>query len=218
MTSAGGRRPLQIGCAFPEKWSPRGTGLHLGARICWVASASDLASSMESEFGPAWRLGSPAEESAVAAFESSNRIVLPGPYRDFIVNVANGAVGPPDYGLLALGEATGPHGHEVTPGFLERRFPLTAAWLWDGNEDLEDEEILARIDEVHQAGTLPLGTDGDGMDHVLVVSGQASGEVWMLADEFALPVARDFGAWILGDYFPDARWLLENRTGGAEKN
>jgi hypothetical protein len=33
----------------------------------------------------------------------------------------------------------------------------------------------------------------------------------MLTGEGALPVARDFGAWILGDYFHDATWLLDNR-------
>jgi hypothetical protein len=41
--------------------------------------------------------------------------------------------------------------------------------------------------------------------------GEARGQVWMLTGEGALPVARDFAAWILRDYFPDARWLLDNR-------
>jgi hypothetical protein len=49
------------------------------------------------------------------------------------------------------------------------------------------------------------------MDHVLVVTGAAGGQVWMLSGEFALPVARDFDAWILRDYFPDAAWLLDFR-------
>ena len=68
----------------------------------------------------------------------------------------------------------------------------------------------AVLEEVQRAGTLPLGTDGDGMDYVLVVMGEARGQVWMLTGEGALPVASDFAAWILRDYFPDARWLLDN--------
>jgi hypothetical protein len=49
------------------------------------------------------------------------------------------------------------------------------------------------------------------MDYVLVVTGVARGQVWMLSGEFATPVAMDFEAWILRDYFADARWLLDFR-------
>ncbi len=167
---------------------------------------------MEEEFGTGWRLGAPLTESAVASFEASHGVELSDAYRTFVVSAADGAVGPPHYGLVRLGEPAGANsGHRVTSGSLKRPFPLTAAWLWEGNENLSDEEVLGRIEEVHRAGTLPLGTDGDGMDYVLVVTGQVRGQVWMLSGEFALPVARDFAAWILRDYFPGARWLLDNR-------
>jgi len=59
------------------------------------------------------------------------------------------------------------------------------------------------------------GADADGMDHVLVVTGVARGQVWMLSGEFATPVAHDFEAWILRDYLPEARWLPDFRPHGG---
>jgi hypothetical protein len=145
-------------------------------------------------------------------FEASHGIELPEPYRTFVLTLANGAVGPPHHHLVALGQSAGAgSGHGVNAGSLKRAFPLTAGWFWEGSEDLANEEVRARLEQVHRSGTLPLGTDGDGMDYVLVVTGEARGQVWMLTDVGALPVARDFGAWILGDYFQEARWLLDNR-------
>jgi hypothetical protein len=64
---------------------------------------------------------------------------------------------------------------------------------------------------VRRSGTLPLGTDGDGMDYALVVTGPARGQVWMLTDVGATPVADDFGAWIAGRLRPDAEWTLSAR-------
>jgi hypothetical protein len=167
---------------------------------------------MEEEFGTGWRLGAPLTESAVLSFEASHGVELPEAYRKFVLNVANGALGPPFYSLVPLGEpAWANSAYRVTSDSLKRPFPLTAAWIWEGNENLDDEKVFGRIEEVGRAGILPLGTDGDGMDYVLVVMGEARGQVWMLTGEGALPVARDFAAWILRDYFPDARWLLDNR-------
>ncbi len=177
-----------------------------------MASASELASAMDTEFGPKWRSGGAAGEDAVAAFESKHRISLPDGYRAFVADAANGAVGPPQYGLVPLGEPAGANSyHIVRPGSLAQPFPLTEFWLWDGTDDLKNPANRERHHDAHEHGTLPLGTDGDGMDHVLVVTGSAGGQVRMLSGEFALPVARDFDAWILRDYFPDAAWLLDFR-------
>ena len=138
--------------------------------------------------------------------------MLPTPYRAFVIRTANGAVGPPHYGLVALGKAAGHNSyHIVRPGSLAQPFPLTEFWLWDGTDDLQDPTNIERHRGAHEFGTLPLGTDGDGMDYVLVVTGVARGQVWMLSGEFAMPVSQDFEAWILGDYLPDARWLLDSR-------
>ena len=98
---------------------------------------------------------------------------------------------------------------------MAQAFPLTEFWLWDGTEDLQDPKNIERHRQAHESGTIPLGTDGDGMDYVLVVTGVARGQVWMLSGEFATPVASDFEAWILRDYLPHARWLLEFRPHGG---
>jgi hypothetical protein len=182
------------------------------ARQSEVAGLGDLQAALAAEFGPGWRTGDPAGEAVVAAFESANGITLPAQHRAFVVGAANGAAGPPHYGLVPLGEPAGPNSyHIVRPDSMAQQFPLTEFWLWDGTDDLEDAANVERHRRAHELGTLPLGTDGDGMDYVLVVTGGARGQVWMLAGEFAMPVARDFDAWILRDYFRDARWLLDSR-------
>src|SRR5258706_8720679 len=140
---------------------------------------------LAAEFGPDWRARDPVGETAVAAFEAANEIALPAEYRAFVVGSANGAIGPPHYGLVGLGEPAGPNSdHIVRPNSMARAFPLTEIWLWDGTNDLQDPGQIERHRQAHEFGTLPLGTDGDGMDYVLVVSGDARGQVWMLSAEF----------------------------------
>ena len=69
----------------------------------------------------------------------------------------------------------------------------------------------AKVAAVHRSGILPLGTDGDGMDYVLVVTGLARGQAWMVTDVGATPIAADFGRWMTGDVLPDGEWTLSNR-------
>jgi hypothetical protein len=89
---------------------------------------------MGEEFGAGWRLGASLTESAVASFEALHGVELPEAYRKFVLNVANGALGPPSYGLVPLGEPAGANSaHRVTGDSLKRPFPLTAAWIWEGN-------------------------------------------------------------------------------------
>lgn len=172
----------------------------------------DLAAALADEFGPGWRTGDAAGEAAVAAFEAANGVSLPAQYRTFVAATANGAIGPPHYGLVPLGERAGAGSdHLVRPGSLAQPFPLTGSWVWEGAVDLGDPETIERLRQVHECGTLPLGTDGDGTDHVLVVTGDARGQVWLLTGEGAGPVARDFESWILGDYLPEAEWMLDSR-------
>jgi hypothetical protein len=150
--------------------------------------------------------GPPLGEDGVVAFERAHGIRLPEPYRTFVSTEANGAAGPPAYGLLALGQLR--HMSEdraLEPGALQRVFPLTTAWVWEDDPSASDEAI----DEVYRSGILPLGTDGDGMDYVLVVTGPVRGQVWLVTDVGASPVAADFGRWLEGDIFPDATWTVD---------
>lgn len=177
-----------------------------------MAGLVDLASSLAAEFGPSWRLGLPLGEAEVGAFEETHGISLPEPYRAFVVEIANGAVGPPHYGLVPLGAPAGTNSyHVVRSGFLARPFPLTEFWMWEGTDDLEDPQKIERFRQTHDFGSLPLGTDGDGMDYALVISGEARGQVWMLTGEGAMPVASNFGAWLLADYLSEAQWLIDSR-------
>jgi len=154
-----------------------------------------------------WAGGDPLGEARVAAFENEHGVRLPEPYRTFVASVADGAAGPPAFGLVRVGEAAGPNGHAVGPGSLRESFPLLETWIWEGSEPL-DSPVVERV---HRSGILPLGTDGDGMDYVLVVTGQARGQVWMVTGEGALPVAAEFGRWMRGEVLPGPEWTLEAR-------
>ena len=154
-----------------------------------------------------WAGDSPLGEAGVAAFEDEHGVRLPEPYRTFVASIADGAAGPPYYGLVRLGQPAGSNGHAVEVGSLREAFPLTETWIWEGSEPWDS----PLIDRVHRSGILPLGTDGDGMDYVLVVTGEARGQVWMVTGEGALPVASDFGNWMIGEVIHDAEWTLDAR-------
>lgn len=145
-------------------------------------------------FGPAWRTAPPLGESVVTSWEAAHAIELPAPYRSFIAGIANGAVGPPSYGLLGLGEADRMSVGPVDPTDLARPFPLQDTWVWEGDAAAVEDEIEA----ARRFGILPLGTDGDGMDFVLVVTGALRGEVWEITDVGAMSSARSFSDWIRG--------------------
>jgi len=173
-------------------------GAGLGEQVLRAVVAFPGSESMDEglhrRFGPGWRTGAPLGKAAVAAFEAERGIQLPEPYRSFIAELANSAVGPPHYGLLGLGEATHMSVGPVEPRDLDRPFPLDDAWVWEGDESASEEAISA----ARRFGILPLGTDGDGMDFVLVVTGPARGQVWEITDVGATPVAASFGDWIRG--------------------
>ena len=47
--------------------------------------------------------GTPLGWEAVHAFEEQQGIVLPEPYRTCVAEITDGAAGPPDYGMVKLG-------------------------------------------------------------------------------------------------------------------
>ena len=156
-----------------------------------------------------WRFGPPIERAQIQEFEAAHGIQLPEPYRSFLISKANGASGPPTLGLLRLEQSVVAHGAGPANRSLADPFPLTEAWLWEGREEAPDQ---ARLQAVLSHGTLALGTDGDGMDYVLVVTGPARGQVWMITGEGALPIASDFARWMHGEVLPDAQWTLSGRA------
>src|SRR5262245_10570129 len=96
-------------------------------------------------------------ESELAAFESTNRVVLPDDYRRFLAMVCNGLVGP-FYGLIPL---------SVSYGDLSRPFPLTEA------TNLLTEEEYERLlpDSPDCPGILEVCHQGCGIFYYLVVNG-----------------------------------------------
>ena len=129
---------------------------------------------------------------AVYAFEEANGVVLPEPYRTFVATVTAGGrhTGPPTYGLVPLGQLPDDWPPRLQIDAAEP-FPLDEAWIWEGSENERDDGIS--IVDVLTRGFVPLGTDGCGMDWVLVVTGSQRGHIWLLTDVGAEPFGREFG-------------------------
>jgi SMI1 / KNR4 family (SUKH-1) len=171
-----------------------GVGTQVLRSVIAFPASETMDQALHRRFGPAWRTGPPLGMAAVAAFEAEHAVELPEPYRLFITDIANGAIGPPHYGLLPIGERKHMSVGPVEPTDLARPFPLEIPWVWEDDPAARDEEI----EEARRFGILPLGTDGDGMDFVLVVSGAARGQVWEITDVGAVAVAPTFRDWIRG--------------------
>jgi hypothetical protein len=128
----------------------------------------------------------------LAAFEHRHGGTLPAEFRRFLAEVGNGGDGPPEYGLVPLGND--PEGEQYWRKLPDVRkpFPFTAGWCWeDGEKSTEGTKKQARH------GCVCLGTDGCGMDWVIVVTGPARGQVWQVCGEGVVPTEprRDFLTW-----------------------
>jgi hypothetical protein len=128
-------------------------------------------------------INTPLSEDEVFAFETKHEISLPVDYRGFLLKVGDGGDGPPEYGLLRLGEITTNHVpdylSEGYKGRLKQPFPFTESWVWEGEEDLKGFEEKLKSTEF---GCLVLGTDGCGMFWLLIVTGECRGQIWQTSD------------------------------------
>ncbi|MGW2211080.1 SMI1/KNR4 family protein [Streptomyces sp. NPDC001781] len=131
----------------------------------------------------------PAGWAAVRSFEARHGIVLPEPYRTFVAEICDGLrAGPPYRGLLSCAQTPPDWSPYHAERLLAEPFPLTAAWLWEEEEETgPTPELEARQDSVFVHGSLLLGTDGCGMYWALVVTGQQRGHVWMIDENGAIP-------------------------------
>lgn len=143
------------------------------------------------------QLNPPLSAAEVWKFETNNQIDLPYDYREFLLQVGNGGIGPPDYGLYALGTLE----TQLKPyrwaepqnlALLRDTFPFTKFWVWDDGS-VSDEGTAEQV----YNGSLRLGTDGCGMDWHLVVTGPDRGVPWMISGEGIQPVCpkRSFIQW-----------------------
>lgn len=135
----------------------------------------------------------------VEKFEKSHHISLPEDYRSFLVKIGNGGGGPPTYGLVSLGQE-GKYWNKWTKEKyangqkLNQNFPFQDCWIWEDEEETaEKSNKMAQI----YLGSLYLGTDGCGMDWMLIVSGKERGQIWQFTDVGIQPCApkRVFFSW-----------------------
>ena len=146
---------------------------------------------LRSVFGPDL---DPLGWDAVHAFEAGQGIVLPEPYRSFIAMVSDGShSGPPDYGLLGLGELPADWGQDRAARVLSEPFPLVEPWLWEGEESPDDGGPVLVPEAVFDHGSIVLGTDGCGMYWHLIVTGEHRGHIWNICGEGAMPFGVEFG-------------------------
>ena len=136
-------------------------------------------------------------EADIGRFEYEHSVTLPEDFREFILQVENGGDGPPEYGLLPLGNLGPDCPPILADGYgdrLNKPFPLTEHWLWENSDQTRETED--RIQSLAN-GVLLLGADGCGEYWILVVSGQCRGEVWQLAEDGVQPCAprRTFVSW-----------------------
>lgn len=135
---------------------------------------------------------SPLGWPAVRAFEAEHGVVLPEPYRTFVAEIADGwRPGPPEYGLMPLGEVPRDWGTARPVRELGRPFPLTESWFWE-DDPRPAEEIDHLLGPVFDHGSLVLGTEGCGMYWHLVVTGPHRGHVWLITGEGAVPFGAPF--------------------------
>lgn len=125
-------------------------------------------------------------ESEIIAFETKHKVFLPKDYRDFLLTIGNGGDGPPHYKLLSLGKITADayeNEREIWEDliYVNNEFPFTESWCWEVEDNQESDEFKQKLESAY-FGSIMLGTDGCGMNWILIVTGKSRGEIWQIAD------------------------------------
>jgi hypothetical protein len=129
-------------------------------------------------------LNPPLKEEDVASFEVRHAVELPPDYREFLLTIANGGVGP-GCGLEKLGEFSGTSWDE-SPGLvgeLQMPFPYTEKWNAKPIDDtLPIDEQYKQQDwywsAQHVHGAIPICDLGCGLRQLLIITGPERGSVW----------------------------------------
>lgn len=143
-----------------------------------------------------YRLGAALSEAEVAAREAKLGVALPADYRAFLLHVGAHGAGP-YYGLSSFEDQDAWRAAHVaagTPADPTSPFPRT-------RDTFPPSEAWPSLD-----GLVLLADQGCGRQSLLVVTGEARGEVWTAFDfgpggpsDFGpgglVPEARDFGSW-----------------------
>ena len=133
-------------------------------------------------------------DEEVLAFEKQHAIALPEEYRTFLLTMERGGAGP-YYGLISPTGSCDDLEH-VSSGFLSLSFPHQEAWNLAEDSILADEHAYFGNNWVQ--GSMRLCNYGCGAYCILVVTGQARGQIWLdyrSGDQGIFPIANDFLTW-----------------------
>ena len=127
-------------------------------------------------------------EDEVSEIEKRNKIILPKDYREFIIKIGNGCIGPRQ-GLLSLQESMFDFKLRDNPAInLSKPFPYNEKWNedewidaidWDGGERPDDEVLEKYMSANHITGCLQICHIGHGATYLLVVNGEEYGNMWL---------------------------------------
>ncbi len=168
-------------------------------------------------------LNSPLPESSIADFESEHNVQLPDDYRQFLLEIGNGFVGPmPEvYPLGRIGnrpwlpgevDLSGPFPHEeawnLEPEYFEREKSRSDADEKETNKQWDVESELSYWGPSVIQGAIPIAELGCGQMLLLVVSGLQRGYLWndSRVDHCGIEPATDAN----GTPFTFGSWLLES--------
>jgi hypothetical protein len=141
-----------------------------------------------------YHLGTPMTEAEMQAFEDRHTIVLPEEYRTFLQTMGREGAGP-YYGLFPPTDFLHQLKHAQSD-FLSLPFPHQEAWNWTADAILADEH--AYFDPSWVQGSMRICHSGCGAFCLLVVTGQARGQIWLdyrSSDGGIFPVANTFLQW-----------------------
>ncbi|WP_190809649.1 SMI1/KNR4 family protein [Flagellimonas sp. S3867] len=148
----------------------------------------------------------PLKEEEILAFEQRHMITLPQDYRDFLLHVGNGGLGP-GTGILPL-QFHKTHTHLRLP-WVD---PVAFNKLFQYNEQVNFDAFNEQIDKIfkkkdseefslyHSAdnGLLCIGDAGGGTYYGLVVNGKNQGQIWvnaLVSDDGFVWRANSFAEW-----------------------
>ncbi|MBO1883813.1 SMI1/KNR4 family protein [Capnocytophaga sp. Marseille-Q4570] len=127
-------------------------------------------------------------EEEVSEIEKRNNIILPKDYREFIIKIGNGCIGPRQ-GLLSLQESMFDFKLRDNPAInLSKPFAYNEKWNedewidaidWDGGERPDDEVLEKYMSTNHITGCLQICHIGHGATYLLVVNGEEYGNMWL---------------------------------------
>jgi len=128
----------------------------------------------------------PATLSQVGEVEQRIGFSLPEDYREFILLLGDGGVGPAHYGINALHDENRPKNEELERPQFTIHPPLTNENISDDN--FRDWDELSFHQRMEEQCFLWLGTDGCAMWYLLGITGPERGFMWFFEDCAAKPL------------------------------